>query len=318
MAEGEFEFIARNLRPIAQAKGALGLVDDGALLDPRPGMQLVLTKDAMVEGVHFLPDDPAGQVAQKLLRVNLSDLAAMGAAPVGYLLALARSSEIEDGWLSAFCDGLALDHAAFGISLLGGDTVSTPGPLTLSLTAIGEVPSRTALLRSGAEPDDDIWVSGTLGDAALGLAVLTGHLAVPEAVRELLADRYRLPQPRVALGSALRGLAHAAIDISDGLVADLGHVAEASGLGAQIDADLVPLSVAKDLPGAREASLTGGDDYELLFTAGPGRRKEIDQLAGELSLPLTRIGHMRAQSGINVVDSAGSEVLLTRTGWQHF
>src|SRR5262245_20484449 len=178
MPEGEFEFIARRLRPLATARAALDLTDDAALLDPTPGRQLVLTKDAMVAGVHFLADDPPGQIAQKLLRVNLSDLAAMSARPLGYLLALARAKAIGDDWLAEFCAGLAADNAVFGVALLGGDTVSTPGPLTLSLTAIGEVPTGTALLRSGARPGDDVWVSGTLGDAALGLKVLQGELEV--------------------------------------------------------------------------------------------------------------------------------------------
>ena len=315
--EDEFAFIARRLRPLATAPGALGLADDAALLDPRPGMQLVLTKDAMVAGVHFLEDDPAGQVARKLLRVNLSDLAAMGAAPIGYLLALARPRVIEDEWLAAFCAGLAEDHAAFGISVLGGDTVSTPGPLTLSLTAIGEVPKGKVLLRNGARSGDDIWVSGTLGDAALGLAVLQGVLEVAEPVRARLVERYRLPQPRLALGQALRGLAHAAIDISDGLLADLGHIVEASGLGAEIRAELLPLA-APDLPGAQDAALSGGDDYELLFTTPRSRRDAIERLTEKLDLPLTRIGAMQAAAGIRVLDATGAEVHPKHTGWQHF
>jgi thiamine-monophosphate kinase len=316
MPEGEFEFIARRLRPLATAPGALELVDDAALLDPRPGMQLVLAKDAMVAGVHFLADDPAGQIGQKLLRVNLSDLAAMGAAPIGYLLALARPKQIEDDWLSAFCDGLAADNATFEISLLGGDTVSTPGPLTLSLTAIGELPKGTALLRGGAQVDDDVWVSGRLGDAAQGLTVLQGRLDVPEQSRAHLIERYRLPRPRLALGQALRGLAHAAIDISDGLVGDLGHVAKASGLGAVIRADLLPLSA--DLPGALEAALAGGDDYELLFTAPSDRRKALARLAAELDLSLTRIGRIEASPGVRVIDAEGAQVSVQGAGWRHF
>jgi len=280
-------------------------------------MQLVLTKDAMVAGVHFLEDDPPGRIAQKLLRVNLSDLAAMGAAPIGYLLALARPRAIEDEWLAAFCAGLADDNAAFGISVLGGDTVSTPGPLTLSLTAIGEVPKGEALLRGGARPGDDIWVSGTLGDAALGLAVLQGALEVAEPARSHLIGRYRLPRPRLALGQALRRLAHAAIDISDGLLADLGHIVETSNLGAEIRADLLPLSAA-DLPGAQDAALSGGDDYELLFTAAPRQRAAIERLAQELDPPLTRIGQMQAAPGIRVLDATGAEIHPERTGWQHF
>jgi thiamine-monophosphate kinase len=315
--EGEFEFIARRLRPLATAPGALALADDAALLDPRPGMQLVLTKDAMVAGVHFLADDPPGRIAQKLLRVNLSDLAAMGATPIGYLLALARPRAIEDDWLAAFCAGLADDNAAFGISVLGGDTVSTPGPLTLSLTAIGEVPTGEALLRDGARPGDDIWVSGTLGDAALGLAVLQGELDVANKVRAHLIERYRLPQPRLALGQALRGLAHAAIDISDGLVADLGHIVQTSGLGAEIRVDLLPLTDA-DLPGAQDAALSGGDDYELLFTAAKSQRDTIEQLIRKLDVPLTRIGEMQAAPGVRVLDASGADMRPERTGWQHF
>jgi thiamine-monophosphate kinase len=319
MPEGEFEFIARRLRPLATACGALDLTDDAALLDPTPGRQLVLAKDAMVAGVHFLPDDPPGQIAQKLVRVNLSDLAAMGAAPLGYLLALARSQEIEDEWLVGFCAGLAADNAAFGIALLGGDTVSTPGPSTLSLTAIGEVPKGAALLRSGAKPGDDIWVSGTLGDAALGLKVLRGELEATEDARAYLVERYRLPQPRLALGQALRGVASAAIDISDGLVADLGHILEASAVGAELRADQLPLSpVARDLPGARDAALARGDDYELLFTAPRKRRAEIEALSRQLDLPLTPIGELRAGSDLTILDAAGQEIDVPNRGWQHF
>ena len=319
MPEGEFEFIARRLRPLATAPGALDLIDDAALLDPTPDKQLVLAKDAMVAGVHFLEGDPPGQIAKKLLRVNLSDLAAMGAAPLGYLLALARSREIADDWLAEFCAGLAADNAAFGIGLLGGDTVSTPGPLTLSLTAVGEVPKGAALLRSGARAGDDIWVSGTLGDAALGLKVLQGELEVAVDARAALIAHYRLPQPRLALGQALRGVAGAAIDISDGLVADLGHILEASGVGAELRADQLPLSAAAhDLPGARDAALAGGDDYELLFTASPARRAEIAALARRLGLPLTCIGQIRAGSDLSILDAAGQEIKVAKRGWQHF
>jgi thiamine-monophosphate kinase len=319
MPEGEFDFIAHRLRPLATAAGALDLTDDAALLDLAPGQQLVLTKDAMVAGVHFLADDPPGQIAQKLLRVNLSDLAAMGAAPLGYLLALARAKTIGDDWLAGFCAGLAADNAAFGISLLGGDTVATPGPLTLSLTAIGAAPAGAALLRRGAAPGDDVWVSGTLGDAALGLRVLQGELDVTEPARAFLIERYRLPRPRLALGQALRGLASAAIDVSDGLVADLGHILEVSGVGAEVHAGALPLSdAARGLPGARDAALSGGDDYELLFTAPPERRAAIGALARRLDLPLSRIGAIRAEPGLLILDETGRELAVRRTGWQHF
>jgi thiamine-monophosphate kinase len=317
---GEFEFIAAQLRPLAAGTaGALDLEDDAALLDPPPGMSLVLTKDAMVAGVHFLEDDPPAQIAQKLLRVNLSDLAAMGAAPVGYLLALARPKALSDDWLAEFGDGLAADQRTFGIGLLGGDTVSTPGPLTLSLTAFGQVPKGEALRRRGARPGDDLFVSGTLGDGALGLLVLQGKLDPPADDRAFLIERYRLPQPRLALGQALRGLAHAALDISDGLLADLGHILETSGVGAELLADQLPLSAAaRDLPGARDAALAGGDDYELLFAVPAQRRGEIPALARRLDLPLTQIGQIKAGKELRVLDAAGREIRSPRTGWQHF
>ena len=320
MAEGEFAFIARRLRPLAAGMpGALELLDDAALLDPPPGAQLVLTKDAMVAGVHFLPDDPPAQIAQKLLRVNLSDLAAMGAAPLGYLLALMRAKDTSEDWLAGFCEGLAADQAEFGIGLLGGDTVSTPGPLTLSLTAIGAVPKGQALLRSTARPGEEVWVSGTLGDGALGLKVLLGELDAPEPARSQLIARYRLPQPRLALGQALRGLAGAALDVSDGLLADLGHILETSGVGATVRTPELPLSAAaRELPGAREAALAGGDDYELLFTGAAERRREVEALARRLGLPLTRIGAIEAAPGLRVLAEDGKEIAVTTAGWQHF
>lgn len=320
MAEGEFEFIAKRLRPLAAGEaGALGLEDDAAVLDVPAGRQLVLTKDAMVEGVHFLPDDPPAQVAQKLLRVNLSDLAAMAAEPLGYLLAIARRPDLPDDWLPGFCQGLAEDQAEFGIGLLGGDTVSTPGPLMLSLTALGTVPTGEALRRNGARPGDDLFVSGTLGDAALGLLVLQHKLEPGAAACVYLADRYRCPQPRLALGAALRGVAHAALDISDGLVADLGHIMETSHVGAEVWAEALPLSVAaRDLPEAREAALSGGDDYELLFTIPPERRETIERIARDLALPLTRIGRITAEPELRVLDAANRPIPVSRTGWTHF
>jgi len=324
MAIGEFAFIAKHLRPLAAGvPGALGLQDDAALLDPPPGAELVLTKDAMVAGVHFLADDPPAQIAQKLLRVNLSDLAAMGAAPLGYLLALARAKETSEAWLAEFCRGLAADQAEFGIGLLGGDTVSTPGPLTLSLTAIGAVPKGEALRRSTARPGDDIWISGTIGDGALGLKVLRGRLAgLPAAHRDALVERYRLPQPRVACGAGLVGIAYAAMDISDGLVADLGHIADVSGVAAVVEAASVPLSTAAAAalaidPQMRDAVLGGGDDYELLFTAPPDAAPSIAALAAGLGLPLTAIGRIEAGRGVRVVDAAGAEIALARAGYTH-
>lgn len=316
---GEFELIDRLLKPLARGyPGALDLTDDAALVDVPPERQLVVAKDAMVADVHFLRTDPPELIAGKLLRVNLSDLAAMGAEPLGYLTVLARSPDIDDGWLERFAGGLAIDQRRFGCHLLGGDTVSTPGPLTLTLTILGTVPAGQALLRSGARPGDDVWVSGTLGDAAIGLRVLRG-LAVTEEEAIALVDRYQTPRPRLALGRSLRGLATAAVDVSDGLVADLGHILTESQVGARIEAALLPLSpVGRGIPGAREAALTGGDDYELLFTAPPERRAEVEALAGRLDHGLARLGAIHAGAGLEVLGVDGQPLALDRVGWRHF
>jgi thiamine-monophosphate kinase len=316
---GEFELIAQLLRPLALGcPGALELTDDAALVDVPPGRQLVVAKDAMVEGVHFLEGDPPASVGRKLLRVNLSDLAAMGAEPLGYLTAIARPARIDDRWLRELVAGLAADQARFGLFLLGGDTTSTPGPLTLSLTILGTVPTGAALLRQGALPGDDIWVSGTLGDAALGLRILKG-LAVPDEEGLVLIDRYRKPRPRLALGQALRGIAHAAIDISDGLVADLGHVLDCSGVGAEIEAAGVPLSAeARGVPRALLGALTGGDDYELLFAAPAEAAASVAAIGERVAVPLTRIGRITAEPGLRVLDAEGRPMNLQKPGWRHF
>lgn len=320
MPEGEFAFIRHHLRPLAAGTpAALGLADDAAVLTPTPGHEIVLTKDAIVAGVHFLPDDPADTVARKLLRVNLSDLAAMGARPVGHLLVFARPPDLTEAWIEGFCQGLAGDQAIFGCGLLGGDTVSTPGPLTLSLTAIGEVPAGRALRRNGAHVGDELWVSGTLGDGALGLRMLTGKLEAPPEAAAALIERYRVPEPRVALGVALRGLASAAIDVSDGLLADLEHVLAASGVGAEVRAGDLPLSkAAGGLEGAEEAALSGGDDYELLFTVPIARRREVEALGATRDLRLTRIGRITADLALRVLDPGGREIASPKRGWQHF
>ena len=247
---GEFDLIETYFKPLAKgAPGALGLADDAAVLTPTGGHDLVVTQDMLVEGVHFRDTDPAGRVAQKALRVNLSDLAAMGATPVAYLLSLALPAAVDDAWVAAAAAGLAADQAEFGVHLIGGDTVSTPGPLTLSITALGQTPNGLALRRSGARPGDLVMVSGMIGDACLGLDVLEGgDTTAPGAPgapgADYLVDRYQLPSPRLSLGLALRGLATAAIDISDGLVADLGHLCGASGVGAAVDLGRVPVSPA--------------------------------------------------------------------------
>lgn len=319
MSLGEFDFIERLLRPLAEGfPGALGLRDDAALIDVPSDRQLVVAKDALVAGIHFLPDDPAELVARKLLRVNLSDLAAMGAEPLAYLTVIARPADLPDAWLEDFVRGLARDQEAFGLHLVGGDTVSTTGPIVLSLTILGLVPRGEALRRDGARPGELVCVSGTLGDAAMGLRILRG-LAAPDELALPLIERYRTPQPRLALGRALRGLASAAIDVSDGLIADLGHVLRASGVGARIEAAVVPLSpAARALPGARLGALSGGDDYELLFTIPPDREPLLETLSVRLNLPLTVIGRTRAEPGLEVVDERGAPVLLERPGWRHF
>jgi len=317
---GEFDLIDKLLKPLAgDDPAALGLDDDAALLGVVPGRQLVVAKDAIVAGVHFLEDDPPESVAAKLLRVNLSDLAAMGAAPRSYLTVIARPAELKNGWLEHFARGLKAEQAAYGLSLIGGDVVSTTGPLVLTCTIIGEVPEGEAVLRRGARPGDDIWVSGTLGDAAAGLRVLKG-LAVTEDEALYLADRYRQPQPRLALGQALRGVATAMIDISDGFVADLEHILESSGVGASIEKFALPLSpVARGLPGHDAGALYGGDDYELLFTAPVDRRDTVHAASRQGEVPVTRVGTVTAEPGLEILDEAGQPLPLDdRHGWRHF
>jgi thiamine-monophosphate kinase len=334
----EFERIERFFAPLA-GSGALGLKDDAALLDPIPGRRFVLTADAIVAGVHYLPDDPPDLVARKLLRVNLSDLAAMGATPEGYLLTTALPPDHGADWLERFAAGLAADQAEFGIVLLGGDSVATPGPATFSLTAVGSVEVGRELRRGGARPGDHIYVSGTLGDGALGLRALRGELppSLGRGERDALADRYRLPRPRLALGRGLAGdpatapLAHAAMDISDGLVADLAHICAASGVAATVRADRLPLSPAARAaveadPALLALPLAGGDDYELLFTAPPAAAAALAVLAAELDLPLTRIGeipasgppHAATDRAVRVVDGGGHELSLSQQGYRHF
>jgi thiamine-monophosphate kinase len=316
----EFALIARHFRPLA-GDGALDLGDDAALLTPPAGQQLVLAADALVEGVHFLPDDPPGMIARKLLRVNLSDLAAMGAAPLGYLMTTAFTRGTADSWIADFVAGLAEDQQRFGIAVLGGDTVATPGPACFSLTIIGIVPPGQALHRRGAKNGDEIWVSGSIGDGALGLRVLQGRLAADAEGH--LARRYRLPEPRLALGQALRGVARAAMDVSDGLVQDLGHLCRAAGCGAEISAAAVPLSAAARAALAGDAALlplilTGGDDYELLFAAAPEDADAVRAASAASGDPVVRIGRFIAGEGVVVRDGSCTAITLPQGGWSHF
>lgn len=321
----EFDLIATYFAPLAVGNpGAFGLRDDAALIDCAPGHRPVVTMDTLVAGVHFLVDDSPDLIARKLLRVNLSDLAAMGADARVYFMAISLAADVDTAWIEAFAAGLAADQAEFGVRLAGGDITMTPGPVTLSLTAVGEVPEGREIRRSGAAPGEDIYVSGTVGDAALGLALLKGAVAGRTADGyPALIDRYRLPRPRVALGAALRGTATAAIDVSDGLVADLGHICEASSVGAEIDALLVPVSdgvrqlLAAD-PALLEQVLCGGDDYELVFTAAPAAAEIVARTASRLNLAVCRIGRIVAGSGVAVADAAGRPMALPRGGWRHF
>ncbi len=322
---GEFELIARYFMPLSAGQpGALGLRDDAALLPPAPGAVHVLTNDTLISGVHFFPDDPPALVARKLLRVNLSDLAAMAAQPVAYLLALSLPGGCDETWIEGFASGLALDQEEFGIGLLGGDTTATPGPLSATITAIGEVPTGAELRRSGARPGDAVFVSGTLGDAALGLMALGGDLSeLAEAETDELIDRYRLPRPRVSLGRALSGLANAAADVSDGLVADLGHICAASGVAARIDRARLPLGPAARaaiaaVPETVSAVLSGGDDYELLFTAPSEAASEISAAAARANVPVAEIGSIVDGDGVKVIAEDGREIELTSTGYRHF
>jgi thiamine-monophosphate kinase len=311
----EFALIARHFGPLA-GPGALDLQDDAAVLAPPPGRDLVLTADAMVAGVHFLPDDPSDLVGRKLLRVNLSDLAAKGATPIGYLMTVSTPRATPDAWFAGFAAGLAQDQREYGVSLLGGDTTSTPGPISLSLTILGHVAPGQAVHRAGARPGDGIWVTGTIGDGALGLAVARGRLQDPTGY---LLSRYRLPQPRVGL--AIAGIASAGMDVSDGLVQDLGHLCRAGGLAAEIDAGLVPLS-----PPARQAGpdwlatcLTGGDDYELLLAVPPAREATLRQAAQAVGMAVTRIGDFRSgPARVMVRGPDGEPMTLPTGGWSHF
>ena len=323
MQSGEDRLIARHFGPLATAKGALSLGDDAAFFAPPPGYELVLTTDAVVAGVHFLPDDPPETIGRKLLRVNLSDLAAKGAVPRGYLMTAAFPRGASETWISAFARGLKQDQAHFGISLLGGDTVSTPGPASFTATLIGEV-AKTMLRRADARVGDLVCVSGTIGDGGFGLAELQSpQPGLTPQQRRFLIARSRLPQPRVRLGPLLHGIAHAALDVSDGLVQDLGHIARQSGVGIEIGLGSVPLSpagraVAAADAGARNRAITSGDDYEIAFTVPPGRLVAIETAARAARTRVTVIGHVVKGEGVAVRDAKGGKLAIGQGGFDHF
>lgn len=321
----EFELIGRYFAPLAAGfPGAFNLLDDAAVLAPSAGHELVVTTDALIEGVHFLPDDPPDLIARKALRVNLSDLAAKGARPRAYLLDLCLPSTATGAWVGSFARGLAKDQTAFGIHLIGGDTCKTPGPLTLAITAMGEVMEGAMIRRGGARVGDDLWVTGTIGDAVLGLAVRRNALpgAGPKD-RKFLVERYRCPEPRVAIGHRLVGVASAGMDVSDGLIQDLGHICSVSRVGALVEAVRVPLSgpvrraVERD-PGRFLDVVGGGDDYEILFTAPPQLGATVLDFAAAAGVQATRIGRIVVGTGITVVDAAGQPMKIERAGYRHF
>lgn len=331
---GEFGAIERWLRPLARSlPGALDLTDDAGWLALPPGRILVAAKDAMVERRHWFPGEPPELVARKLLRVNLSDLAAMGATPVAYLLALAVPGPDAGDWIRRFTEGLGADQGRYGVAVLGGDTVGTDGPAMASLTLLGHAPAPSALLtRGGARPGDDVWVSGTIGDAALSVEAGYGRFdpaALGLSAEEIagLEARRQLPEPRLALGRMLVGLATACADVSDGLPADLGHIAETSEVDAELCVDLVPRSAAAGRVVAARPDLgpivwTGGDDYELVFTAPPAAAHAIMALSAREGVYVSRIGRIVPKAGDRgrtvLINADGRIIAADRAGHVHF
>jgi thiamine-monophosphate kinase len=321
---GEFDLIARYFAPLAAGfAGAGGLRSDNAFLPADARHDLVVKTDTVVAGVHFLADEKAGIVAAKALRVCLSDLAAGGARPYAYSLSLALPKNWSEAWVARFAAGLAADQRAYGIVLCGGDTVVTPGPLTVTITAFGRVARSRGLGREGARAGDDAWVSGTIGDGALGLAAALGRLTgLRTTDMRALERRYRLPQPRSLLGPRLVGLATATADISDGLLADAGHIAAASRLRVHIERDAVPLSTATARAVAADPRLWanvlgGGDDYELVFAAPASRRVALLAAARAVGIPVTAIGRFEVGKGVRLT-VGGRPLRAPRAGFVHF
>jgi thiamine-monophosphate kinase len=324
MASDEDRLIFRHFKPLATDPGALGLTDDAAFITPPPGCDLVLKTDAIVGGVHFFPDDPPGQLARKALRVNLSDLAAKGAKPLGYLLSLVLPGDVSESWLTSFAAGLQADAGTYGCPLFGGDTDRTPGPLTISIAMFGAVPIGTMVQRSGARPGNRIMVTGTIGDAALGVQLRRGAAwKVSLDAREHLLSRYLLPQPRNALAEAVRTHATAAMDISDGLAGDLTKLCEVSGVAAAVEVANVPLSEAASgalaaEPSLHEAILTGGDDYEIVCTVAPDKVEGFRAAATAAKVAVTDIGAISKGQGVHFLGADRKPVVLNRLSYSHF
>ena len=322
---GEFDLIARYFtRPTPRA--VLGVGDDCALLQPKPGTQLAISSDMLVEGRHFFAAADPFALGHKALAVNLSDLAACGATPLAFTLALALP-DVNETWLQGFSQGLLALADAHGCELVGGDT--TQGPLNICITVFGEVPAGQALLRSGARAGDDIYVSGTLGDARLALEALLGHIHLPGELLAQARQRLERPTPRVALGLALRGIASSAMDVSDGLLGDLGHILRASGVGADIDTDETSKLIAAralftsatarfDMELLRQCTLAGGDDYELAFTAPPALREAVAGAAATAATPVARIGRISAEPGLRLADAQGRPLAGRYASFDHF
>jgi thiamine-monophosphate kinase len=317
---GEFDLITRYFKRPAK-RSPLGVGDDCALLAPAPGMQLAVSSDMLVEGRHFLSTVEPARLGHKALAVNLSDLAACGARPLAFTLALALPG-VDEHWLEGFSRGLFALADEHGCELVGGDT--TRGPLNICITVFGEVPAGAALLRSGARAGDDIWVSGTLGDARLALEVFRGTIALPAEVFAQARLRMEQPTPRVALGQALRGIASSAVDVSDGLVGDLGHILGSSQVGATLDVDAAVGTVAAAGTAGlgtemlRTCALSGGDDYELVFTAPPSARAAVEQAGKDSATRVTRIGRIEAEAGLRIVDAGGAPVAQRFGSFDHF
>jgi thiamine-monophosphate kinase len=325
---GEDRLIARHFKPLARHPGAFGLVDDAAVLAPPPGHELVLKTDAIVGGVHFFADDAADAVARKALRVNLSDLAAKGAKPAGFLLSLVIPGSIGDRWLRLFARGLDADAKKYRCPLFGGDTDRTPGPVTISIAAFGTLPRGTMVRRSGARVGDHVIVTGTVGDAALGLKLRHDRGAARRwklnaAMRHHLAARYRVPEPRNALAEALRRHATASIDVSDGLAGDLGKLCRASRVGADIEVARVPLSKAARAacaaePKLIETVLTGGDDFEVVATIAPAKLAAFRAAAKRAGVPVTEIGRIAAGKAARFRAADGGLLTFAHASFSHF
>ena len=322
----EDRLIARFFKPLATHPGALGLSDDAAFITPPPGCDLVLKTDAIIGGVHFFADDSAREVARKALRVNLSDLAAKGARPLGFLISLALPKETGEPWLTDFAEGLRADAALFVCPLFGGDTDRTPGPVTISIAMFGSVPQGTMVRRAGAKPGDRVFVSGTIGDAALALGLRKSEGSawnLNDKQRQYLLARYLLPQPRNALAEAVRTHASAAMDISDGLAGDLAKLCRVSGVAGEIAVDRVPLSEAARAVIATasrqiETVLTGGDDYEIVCTVPAGKAESFRAAAQAANVPVTDIGAIAAGEGAHFIAVDGRELVFQHASFSHF